>query len=155
MTDNFFVEALYSKRELSIVGSGGTNTEVSGSPIWDLLESITFNDAWFDGAGPPKERDNENYYAKASWFVSGAGTHDVVFGVDYFDDQNTENNRQMASGFAFAPFVEQNYSTPGEPLVVVEPYGGYIIWGDVLDESQGSHLETTSLYANDTWRVND
>jgi outer membrane receptor for ferrienterochelin and colicin len=154
VSDNFFLEGLYSKRELSLSG-GGTNTELGGSPIWDLLESITYNDAWFDGAGKPGERDNENYYAKASWFVSGAGTHDLVFGVDYFDDQNNENNRQMASGFAYAPFIEQNYSTPGEPLVVIEPYGGYVIWGDVLQESVGSHIETTSLYANDTWRIND
>jgi outer membrane receptor for ferrienterochelin and colicin len=155
MTDSFFLEALYSKRELSIIGGGGTNTELGGSPIWDLLESITFNDAWFDGAGPAKQRDNENYYAKASWFVSGKGTHDLVFGYDHFDDQNTENNRQMASGFAYAPFVEQDYSEPGNPLVVIEPYGGYIIWGDVLEESKGSHVETGSVYANDTWRIND
>jgi len=155
LSDNFFLDALYSQRELTFEGGGGVNTELSGSPIWDLNESITFNDAWFDGAGPPKERDNENYYAKASWFFSGAGTHDFVFGVDYFDDQNTENNRQMASGFAYAPFVEQDYSTPGDPLVVIEPYGGYVIWGDVLQESVGSHLETTSLFVNDTWRIND
>ena len=155
LSDNFFLEGLYSKRELSIVGGGGVNEELGGSPIWDLLESITFNDAWFDGAGPPKERDNENIYAKASWFVSGGGTHDLVFGVDYFDDQNTENNKQMASGYAFAPFVEQNYDTPGSPLTVIDTYGGYIIWGDVLQESVGSHVETQSAYVNDTWRVND
>jgi hypothetical protein len=155
LSDNFFLEGLYSKRDLSIVGGGGMNTELNGSPIWDLLESITFNDAWFDGEGPPKQRDNENYYAKASWFVSGAGTHDLVFGYDHFDDQNTENNKQMASGYAFAPFVEQDYSEPGNPFTVVEPYGGYIIWGDVLEESVGSHVETASVYANDTWRIND
>jgi hypothetical protein len=155
LSDNFFLEGLYSQRELSIVGGGGVNTELTGSPIWDLLESITFNDAWFDGAGPPKERDNENYYAKASWFFSGAGTHDLVFGYDYFDDQLDENNKQMASGYAYAPFVPQDYSVPGSPYVVVEPFGGYIIWGDVLQDGVGSHLETTSLYANDTWRLND
>ncbi len=155
LSDSFFLEGLYSQRELTIIGGGGVNTELNGSPIWDLLESITFNDPWFDGAGPPKQRDNENYYVKASWFVSAAGTHDLVFGYDYFDDQNTENNRQMASGYAFAPFVPQDYSEPGNPFVVIEPFGGYIIWGDVLQESVGSHVETTSLYANDTWRIND
>ena len=155
LSDNFFLEGLYSKREMTIVGGGGVNTELGGSPIWDLLESVTYNDAWFDAAGAPKERDNENLYAKASWFISGGGTHDLVFGYDFFDDQNSENNRQMASGYAWAPFVDQNYDTPGAPLTVIEPYGGYIIWGDVLQESVGSHVETTSLYANDTWRVND
>jgi hypothetical protein len=155
LSDNFFLEGLYSKRELTFIGAGGSKPELGGSPVWDLLESITFNDHWFDGAGAPAERDNENIYAKASWFLSGAGTHDLVFGVDYFDDQNLENNRQMASGFAFIPFVEQNYDTPGEPLVVIEPYGGYIEWGDVLEESVGSHVETRSVFVNDTWRVND
>jgi outer membrane receptor protein involved in Fe transport len=155
LSDNFFLEGLYSKRDHTSIGGGGVNTELGGSPIWDLLESVTFNDAWFDAAGAPKERDNENIYAKASWFVSGGGTHDLVFGVDYFDDQNTENNRQMASGYAYAPFGEQNYYTPGAPWAVIDTYGGYIIWGDVLQESVGSHVETTSLYVNDTWRVND
>ena len=155
LSDNFFLEGLYSKRELAFIGAGGSNSELGGSAIWDLLESVTYNDHWFDGAGTPIERDNENYYAKASWFVSGGGTHDLVFGVDYFDDQVIENNRQFASGFGFLPFVEQNYDTPGSPLVVIEPYGGYIEWGDVLQESVGSHVETTSLYVNDTWRVSD
>ncbi len=155
LSDTFFLEGLYSKREFSFVGGGGSNTEVTGSPIWDLLESITFNDAWFDGAGPDKERNNENYYLKASWFFSAAGTHDLVFGYDFFDDQLDENNKQMASGYAYAPFVPQDYSEPGSPYVVVEPFGGYIIWGDVLQDGVGSHLETTSLYANDTWRLND
>jgi len=155
LSDNFFLEGLYSKREWTSIGAGGSKPYLGGSPVWDLLESFTFNDHWFDGAGTPGERDNENFYAKASWFISGGGTHDLVFGYDYFDDQNTENNRQMASGFAFLPFVEQDYSTPGSPLVVIEPYGGYIAWGDVLQESVGSHVETTSLYVNDTWRIND
>jgi len=155
LSDSFFLEGLYSQREWTSIGIGGVNTELGGSPIWDLLESVTYNDAWFDSAGAPGQRDNENFYAKASWFFSAAGTHDLVFGYDWFDDQNTENNRQMASGFAFAPFVEQNYDTPGEPLVVVDTYGGYVIWGDVFEDSQGSHLETTSLYANDTWRISN
>ncbi len=155
LSDNFFLEGLYSKRDMTFIGGGGEKTELGGSPIWDSLESLTWNDAWFDAAGNPKQRDNENYYAKASWFVSGGGTHDLVFGVDYFDGQNTEDNRQMASGYSYWPWVEQNYDTPGHPLVVIEPYGGYIVWGDLLMESIGSHMETTSLYVNDTWRVND
>jgi outer membrane receptor for ferrienterochelin and colicin len=155
LSDNFYLEGLYSKKEYAFVDSGGSNPEVSGSPIWDLLESVSFNDHWFDGAGPDIERNNENYYAKASWFFSGAGTHDLVFGYDYFDDTTNENNKQTASGFFFATVVPQNYDEPGNPYLVAENFGGYVGWGDVLEDSVGSHSETTSLYANDTWRIND
>ncbi len=156
LSDNFFLEGLYSKRDSSGV-YGGTKPELGGSPIWDYHTSLTFNDSWFDAASDPWDSNgNENYYAKASWFVSGGGTHDLVFGVDYFDDQVKANNRQTASGYSYWNYgPEQNYDTPGHPLVVFDTYGGYIVWYDIEMESLGNHVETTSAYVNDTWRVND
>jgi len=154
LSDNFFLEGLYSERDESRVG-GGKNTELGGSPVWDYWTYQTFNDAWFDSTSTPDHYGNENIYGKASWFVSGGGTHDLVFGVDYFDDKVKANNRQTASGYTYWSWVQQNYDTPGHPLVVIEPYGGSIVWYDIEQESLGNHVETTSLYANDTWRVND
>jgi len=155
LSDNFFLEGLYSKRERSRVG-GGTKDYLGGSPIWDYHTYLTFNDSWFDAQSEPWDSDgNENYYAKASWFVSGGGTHDLVFGVDYFDDTVKANNRQTASGYSFWNYgPEVNWDTPGQPLVTIDTYGGYIVWYDIPMDSLGNHVETTSLYANDTWRVN-
>jgi outer membrane receptor protein involved in Fe transport len=155
LSDNFFLEALYSKRDRATVG-GGTRDYLGGSPIWDYHTSLTFNDSWFDGLSTPDHYGNENYYAKASWFLSGGGTHDLVFGVDYFDDTVKANNRQTASTYSFWNYGPPvNWDTPGQPLVTIAPYGGYIIWYNIEQESLGNHVETSSLYVNDTWRVND
>ncbi len=157
-TENFFAELQYSKREFTFVGGGGTDpTLAGGTPVWDLLNGGAFHAPIFCSTPEcgDEERNAENYFAKGSYFFSLAGSHDLVFGYDSFDDIRIADNWQSSSGYIWAPFVEQNYSTPGDPLMVVEPFGGYIIWGSVLESSQGTSFTTNSLFANDTWRVTD
>ena len=155
LTDNFFVEALYSKKEYTFANAGGEDQRLGATPVWDLLTSYGFNEHIFCGSCTDEQRNNENIYGKGSWFFSAAGTHDFVFGVDVFDDKMLSDNWQSATGYIWGPFVEQNYDTPGDPLTVIEPFGGYIIWGSVLENSRGSSFKTESLYVNDTWRVSD
>jgi hypothetical protein len=155
LSDNFFLEALYSKRDFSFVDSGGEDQRLGATPVWDLLESTGFNEHIFCATCGDEERNNQNYYAKGSWFFSAAGTHDLVFGVDVFEDERVSDNWQSASGYIWAPFVPQDYSTPGDPLTVIVPFGGYIIWGSVLESSRGATMETTSAFVNDTWRITD
>ena len=154
-TDTFFGEVQYSEREMAFVGVGGSNTHLGGSPIRDLLEGTGFNDHWFDGAGAPKERNNENFFAKGTLFFSGAGSHDLKFGYDRFNEIQKEDNGQSASGWALMTFSPQNYDTPGNPLLNINTFGSYITWGEVIDLSQGSEMITDSLFVNDTWRVSN
>jgi hypothetical protein len=154
-SDSFFLEGLYSKKDYAFVGGGGDDPSLGATPIWDLVQGVAFNAPLFCGVCDPKERNNENIYAKASLFVSGAGTHDLVFGVDVFDDINKENNDQSATGYIWAPFSPQDYDEAGNPYTHIDYFGGYIIWGEVLDNSVGSSLKTNSLYVNDTWRTSD
>jgi hypothetical protein len=123
--------------------------------VWDLLNSYGFNEHIFCGTCTDEQRNNENWYAKGSWFFSAAGTHDLVFGVDVFEDILISDNWQSATGYIWAPFVDQNYDTPGDPLTVIVPFGGYIIWGAVLEETDGSIMKTESAFVNDTWRLTD
>lgn len=155
LTDTFFVEALYSKRDFTFEDSGGEDQRLGATPVWDLLNNTAFNEHIFCGSCTDEERNNENLFAKGSWFFSAAGTHDLVFGVDVFEDIMISDNWQSATGYIWAPFVEQNYDTPGDPLTVIVPYGGYVIWGAVLEETQGSSLKTRSAFVNDTWRLSD
>ena len=155
-TDNFFGEVQYSSREAAIVGSGGSNTHLGGSPIRAFGDGdMGFNDHWFDGAGAPKERNNENFFAKGSLFFSSAGSHDLVFGFDRFDEIQKEDNAQSASGWALITLSPQNYDTPGNPLLNIYTYGSLITWGEVLENSQGSNMITNSLFVNDTWRISN
>ncbi|MBD3851972.1 MAG: TonB-dependent receptor [Acidobacteria bacterium] len=155
MTDNFFVEALYSEREFQFIGGGGVDPTVGGgTPVYDYLDYALINAPWFCGICPPETRANENVWAKASWFFSGGGTHDLVFGVDAFNDIRQADNWQTSSGYNIYTWTPQDYSTPGSPLLHIVEYD-YIIWSNVETPSQGNEFKTNSLFVNDTWRISD
>jgi outer membrane receptor protein involved in Fe transport len=159
-SDSFFAEGLYSKREFTFAGGGGDDSRLGATPTWDLLESVAFNAPIFCNSSARPEctdemRNNENWYLKGSWFVNGGGTHDIVFGVDSFDDIRIADNWQSATGYIWAPFIGQNYDTPGDPLTVIDYFGGYIIWGEVLEATKGTSFTTNSVFVNDTWRLSD
>jgi hypothetical protein len=156
LTDNFFVEALYSEREFQFIGAGGNDPSIGGgTPVYAYLDYALINAPWFCGeACPPEIRANENVWAKASWFVSGAGTHDLVFGVDAFNDIRKADNWQTASGYNIYTYTPHDYSTPGSPLLHIVEYD-YIIWSNVQQSSQGDEVKTNSLFVNDTWRISD
>ena len=156
LTDNFFLEGMYSEREFLFKNSGGDDTSIGGgSVVVDYLNFVLFNAPLFCGVCGPEERSNRNLWGKASWFVSGAGTHDLVFGADGFSDIRKADNWQSASGYLLGTWTPQDYSTPGAPALAMRTYGGYVIWGAVPKTSQGNDFRTNSLYVNDTWRVSD
>ncbi len=155
---NFFIEAQYSQRDFSIIGSGGDDASLSGgSFIWDLLNYGVFNAPWFCGE-PCRdiERNNQNLYAKASWFLSteNLGTHDLVFGIDTFDDQGIEDNHQSASDWYVFTWVPQDFSS-GTPMAVFETFGFGFSYSPIAELSQGSSFKTDSAFANDTWHIGD
>jgi hypothetical protein len=155
LTDNFFVEALYSEREFQFIGAGGDDTSIGGgTPVYDYLDYALINAPWFCGVCPAEVRGNENVWAKASWFFSGGGTHDLVFGVDAFNDIILSDNWQTSSGYNIYTFTPQDYSTPGSPLLHIVQ-DDYIIWSKVLTPSQGNEFRTNSVFVNDTWRISD
>ena len=161
LSDNFFLEGLYSDRSFIFADSGGTDPRIGSMYVRDFQYGIGWNGPVFcsESAETPycsdETRAAENYYAKASWFANAAGTHDIVFGYDHFDDTRISDNWQTPSGYEWAPFTDQDYSTPGSPLIVAPTYGSYILFGAVLESSQGNQIVTDSLFVNDTWRISD
>jgi hypothetical protein len=161
LSDNFFLEGLYSERKFTFEGGGGTDPRFGSTLVRDYQYGIGFNGPSFCSASAEtplctdEQRNNKNYFAKASWFLNAGGTHDLVFGYDHFDDMRQGDNWQTPTGYVWAPFNPQDYTTPGSPLLVIEPGLGWVLWGVVLEASQGSSFKTDSLYVNDTWRVSD
>ena len=160
LSDSFFLEALYSKREFTFVGGGGDDPRLGATPVWEPRNGVAFNAPIFcNGAARPEctdeQRNNENIYAKGSWFVNGGGTHDIVFGIDTFDDIRQADNWQSASGYIYYSLVDSDYSEPGNPYLRIAPGGGFIIWGEVLQPSQGDKFTTNSAFVNDTWRLSN
>jgi outer membrane receptor protein involved in Fe transport len=161
LSDNLFLEGLYSDRIFTFDGGGGTDPRYGSTVVRDYRYGISWNSPNFCSNSPDtpyctdETRSAENYYAKASWFANAAGTHDIVFGYDHFDDMRKSDNWQSANGYEWAPYVEQDYSTPGSPLIVAPNFGSWILWGVVLEPSQGNNIVTDSLFVNDTWRISD
>ena len=55
----------------------------------------------FCGVCDPEERDNTDVFVKGSYFLSrhGAGSHNLVFGYDGFNDRRFANNHQSGSDY--------------------------------------------------------
>jgi len=151
LSDSFFLEGLYSERNFTFESGGGTDPRLGSTMVRDYQNGIGFNGPAFCSASAEtpyctdETRNNKNYCAEATWFVNARGTHDLVFGYDHFDDMRKADNWQTPSGYGYAPFAAQDYSAPGNPLVVIPTYGGWILWGAVLEASQGNSFVTDSL----------
>ncbi|MBM3817963.1 MAG: TonB-dependent receptor [Acidimicrobiia bacterium] len=159
LTSSWFVEGQYSKREYSIIGTGATVTDfANGTPIWDRSRGqARFNSPTFCrvcGSGL-EIRNNQNMFAKANYFLStdATGSHNVVAGVDVYEETRRNDNYQSGSqyrvqatrtiiqGLNIYPVFASDNTTFVEHLPLV-------------GRSVGNDLRTTSVFANDTWRFN-
>ncbi|MGH9362355.1 MAG: TonB-dependent receptor, partial [Thermoanaerobaculia bacterium] len=160
LTENFFVEAQYSEREFTFVGSGSSFTDrIKGTLFVDQPTSARWHSPTFCGVCRPEERDNENLLFKASYFLTteSLGSHDLVVGYDTYNDIRAADNHQSGSDFRIllSGTIQQN----GELFPVFLPEddgdGTVIQWNPIFVSSQGTDLITNSYFVNDRWRLND
>ena len=163
LTSEFFVEAQYSEREFLFEGSGSKDTTLLGGTLMRRNgTSHRWHSPTFCGAGPPRcppeERSNENILAKGSYFLStsNAGTHDIVFGYDTFDDIRFAINRQTGSDYTV--WADDIVVDPNNNIFsVIVPGASDIGYWAIFNEdlAQPNSFTTNSLYINDSWQVND
>ncbi len=167
LSSSFFVEAQYSERAFNFEATGGADPSLAGgTPIFDPSNGIIYNEAIFcDASICPDggdKRESENYLLKASYFLSteGSGSHDIVGGVDIFDDIRTSNNYQSPNNFFM--FVDGSILTANTVYPIIgsqnpdQPGGNsYITYYPILANSLGTHFKTNSLFVNDRWRLSD
>ena len=160
MGHNFFLEGLFSQRHFTFIGTGATSTElVNGTLMIDNSRGLRFWSPTFCGVCSDESRDNQDVFVKASYFVptGGAGSHNVTFGVDSFNDQRYANNHQSGSDYRI-------YNTgtivrgAGDSATVYPVSLGdgstFIQWNPIPLLSQGANFRTYSGFVNDSWRVN-
>lgn len=159
LTDNFFIEAQYSKRTLKFVDSGSRFTDLEkGTVIYDMSYGYTYESPVFCGVCGPEMRDNKSYLLKGSWFLStpSMGSHDLVFGYDEFVDIRESNNYQSGSNFwMYAEYTEQNPATGALYPVMIGGSDSYWEYWPIFKLSQGTDFKTKSLFLNDKWRLNN
>lgn len=163
LTSEFFVEAQYSEREFLFEGSGSKTTDLlEGTLMRRNGTSHRWHSPTFCGAGPPRcppeERSNENSLIKGSYFLSTAkaGTHDLVFGFDTFDDIRFAINRQTGSDYtvwADDIVVDDNNNIFSVLVPGATEIGYWAVFNE--DLARPNNFTTNSLYINDTWQVND
>ena len=154
LNPNLFVEAQYALRKYTFQGSGSTFTDpIQGTMLLDQSRgNARYWSPTFCGVCDDETRDNNNFVAKVSYFLStsSAGSHSFVFGADVFDDKRFANNHQSGSDYRI-------YGTSailqGESVFPVFDSRTYIQWNPILEGSQGNRFRTLSFFANDSWTL--
>ena len=103
----------------------------------------------------PEERDNQDIFVKANYFLStqGYGAHDFVAGFDNFDDLRQADNHQSGSDYRF---VNANAIVQGTNLRRSSSAARRRFSGTPSSStSEGHDFRTLSFFLNDNWRVTD
>ncbi|MCP4251240.1 MAG: TonB-dependent receptor, partial [bacterium] len=158
ITSSFFAEAQYSERFYEIAtGFGGPPDLIDGTLLRDRPSGRRFWSSTFCGSCEPEIRNNENWLAKGSYFLTteAAGSHDLTFGYDNFSDIRFSVNHQ--SGSDFQVWAERTVIDGTNVYPVFETGTTWVVWWPPvgLDIAQDTDFETRSFYANDSWQLND
>jgi hypothetical protein len=164
LSENFFIEGQYSERNLTFLNAGSPYTDIlKGTVIgypWPAEEyaGVFGNSSVFCAqCGPPITRNNKDYLAKGSWFLTSQslGSHDVRFGVDQYHDQRQENNFQSGSGYFLGATAFKASSTLHTWYPQFLQNNSSFGWTPVLNTSIGTDFQTSSAFVNDVWRLNN
>ena len=158
ITDRFLVEAQYSEREWTVAkGAGATGFDRhDGITMIDTQNSgATYHIPYFCGVCSEDQRNNEDWLGKVSYFASAgeAGSHDLVFGYDSFNDIVAEENHQSPTGFQI--WSDTTIFEDGEVYPVITPENTQIWWFPIFESGRGTDFKTNSAFVNDRWVLND
>jgi hypothetical protein len=162
LSSSFFVEAQYSARNLAFVNSGSRYTDVErGTPVWDNLNGAIYNSPVFCAVcpGAKETRGTTDAFARGSFFLSTqkAGSHDLRFGADFFDDLRTSNNWQSGSGYVLYAdkVIIVGTGTDARYYPVMVPGSSFMGYFPIFEMSKGTHFRTQSGFVNDVWRLSN
>lgn len=158
LTENLVATAQYSKRKFTFIGSGAPSTDlIEGTLLLDRSRgNARYHSPTFCGVCGPELRNNENYLGKLSYFLSTekTGSHDIVGGVDSFNDIREANNHQSGSDYRVFGTAAIIRGTDIFPVFAND--GSTIIqYNPIAKLSQGTAFKTNSAYINDNWRFSD
>jgi outer membrane receptor protein involved in Fe transport len=159
LSSAFAVEAQYSARRLVLADSGSRYTDVErGTPVKDNLNGVIYNSPVFCAVcpGSDEKRGATDALLRGSLFLASRrlGSHDLRFGIDYFDDVREVNNYQSGSGYRLDPdrVMIVGTGTDARYYPVVVPGNSYLEYTAILALSGGNRFRTRSAFVNDVWR---
>jgi hypothetical protein len=158
LTENLVATAQYSKRKFTFIGSGAPSTDlIAGTLLLDRSRgNARYHSPTFCGVCGPELRNNENYLGKLSYFLSTerTGSHDLVGGVDTFNDIRLANNHQSGSDYRILGTATILRGSDIFPVFAGD--GSTIIQFNPIPKlSKGTAFKTNSAFLNDNWRFSD
>ena len=128
LSRRFFLEGQFSRRRYSLIGSGSRYDDlVKGTMMQDRSRAnIRWNSPTFCAVcGAPagslneEKRDNQNILVKVNYFASTGrlGSHNVVAGVDAYDNQRLANTYGTGSGYRVMATSTIIQTSPGGPVL--------------------------------------
>jgi hypothetical protein len=160
LTSKLFVEATFSKRRSSVEGEGARSTDrINGTLMLDNARGLRFWSPTFCGVCTPEQRDNQDIFGKATYFLStdNVGSHTILMGGDSFNDIRLANNHQSGSDLRIYNTGTIIRGTGESAVVYPQSLGDgstFIQYNPIPVESQGSNFRTYSAFVNDTWQIN-
>lgn len=166
LSSRFFIEGQYSKKVSATMDTGSLFTDmIKGTPISDRSKFIGTDNPRFNsptfcavcGGGWLEHRDNWDWFAKASYFLSTkrTGSHTLVAGFDNFKEWRKNDNWQSGSEYNISA-SSAIYGADGTIYPVFRSDNTtYINYLPILQRSVGNDIRTYSTYANDQWQYND
>ena len=157
LSNRFFIEAQYSKKDFAFVGSGSPYYDlIKGTLITDRARGTRYWSPTFRATEDGEKRDNRVYTAKLTYFLSTAstGTHEVKAGYEDFNEVRHVNNFQNGSDFRIS--VPNTIVRGTEVFPRMPGTGGLtrISWLPIFVLSQGSSYTTRSVFLQDNWTLN-
>ena len=150
LTSNLLLTANYSNKKFSFVNSGSKSTDIIDGTL--MIDNPTGRRYWagtFCGVCGPEERNNFDWTASASYFLStkATGSHSVKVGVDRFSETRLVNNHQSGSDFR----ILGNTRIIGTSVYPVLDSTSIIQWNPIFASAKGDHLKVNSAFVNDRW----
>jgi len=156
--EHFLGEAQYSRRKMSLSSGAFTRDLIEGTVLLDRANSNTrFGSPSLCAICEDERRDNDDLLVKAHYFLDGRkGSHDLVAGVDRFQERRFLEDHQ--SGSDFAVFVTRAQFKDGVIYPVITPTnqnggGTFIRWMPIFVAARENDLRTDSVFLNDRWSL--
>ncbi|MFP5247288.1 MAG: TonB-dependent receptor domain-containing protein [Thermoanaerobaculia bacterium] len=157
-TNSLLGEINYSERTFTFVGFGGDNTDpYEGTPIYNTAGAVgVANAPYFCGSCDNEQRNNELITAKLTYFLgtSGFGTHNIVGGVDRYNEFRLSNNYQSPTNFVIIPTQVAPVLNGANQAVFTFTEFDFFAYYPVEIPSIGSDITTQSVFLNDKWDLN-
>ncbi len=159
LSPSVFLEARVARRSWTSHGVGATTTDlIQGTLMRDLVNNTRYWSSTFCGVCRDEQRNNDDVFVKGSYFVSrrGAGSHNISFGYDTFNDIRIADNYQEGSNYRILGTTTIVRGTTVYPELLTSGATRTLLEYDPISlTSEGTNFRTHSLFANDNLRYND